>query len=219
MSADGNTIIVNGRTGTGMTPVVYRFTSGAWDTGTNLAVKSITLFGWSTAMSADGNTVVVNGQANTGMTPVVYRFTGGAWDTGTNLTAKSITGFGYSTAMSADGNTIIVNGSTLNMTPVVYRFTGGAWDTGTNLAAKSITGFGYSTAMSADGNTIIVNGYGNTGMTPIIYKVVPTISISDTSYTYTGLLPVTQYTFTVTPSNVFGNGPSTSSDPISTLAV
>jgi hypothetical protein len=40
---------------------------------------------------------------------------------------------------------------------------------------------------------------------------------SDTTFTFTDLVPDTEYTFTITPSNVTGNGPSTTSDPISTL--
>ncbi|BAT22173.1 putative Fibronectin binding protein [Yellowstone lake phycodnavirus 1] len=40
---------------------------------------------------------------------------------------------------------------------------------------------------------------------------------SDTFFSFTGLTPDTEYTFTITPSNVNGNGPPTTSDPISTL--
>jgi hypothetical protein len=40
---------------------------------------------------------------------------------------------------------------------------------------------------------------------------------SDTFLTFTGLTADTEYTFTITPSNVNGNGPPTTSDPISTL--
>jgi hypothetical protein len=44
-----------------------------------------------------------------------------------------------------------------------------------------------------------------------------TRTTSDTSLTFTGLTTETEYTFTITPSNVVGNGPPTTSDPISTL--
>jgi hypothetical protein len=40
---------------------------------------------------------------------------------------------------------------------------------------------------------------------------------SDTFFSFTGLDPATEYTFTITPSNAYGNGPPTTSDPISTL--
>lgn len=40
---------------------------------------------------------------------------------------------------------------------------------------------------------------------------------SDTFFTFTGLDPATEYTFTITPSNAYGDGPPTTSDPISTL--
>ena len=44
------------------------------------------------------------------------------------------------------------------------------------------------------------------------------LTTSDTFMTFTGLIPGTEYTFTITPSNVYGNnGPPTTSDPISTL--
>ena len=44
-----------------------------------------------------------------------------------------------------------------------------------------------------------------------------TLTTSGTSLTFTGLTPYTTYTFTITPSNEFGNGPPTTSNPISTL--
>jgi hypothetical protein len=40
---------------------------------------------------------------------------------------------------------------------------------------------------------------------------------SDTFFSFTGLDPGTEYTFTITPSNATGNGPPTTSDPVSTL--
>jgi hypothetical protein len=40
---------------------------------------------------------------------------------------------------------------------------------------------------------------------------------SETFFSFTGLDPATEYTFTITPSNAYGNGPPTTSDPISTL--
>lgn len=40
---------------------------------------------------------------------------------------------------------------------------------------------------------------------------------SGTSLTFADLTPDTEYTFTITPSNATGNGPPTTSDPISTL--
>ena len=44
-----------------------------------------------------------------------------------------------------------------------------------------------------------------------------TMMTSDTFITFMELTPDTEYTFTITPSNVTGNGPPTTSDPISTL--
>jgi hypothetical protein len=47
--------------------------------------------------------------------------------------------------------------------------------------------------------------------------VVGPISTSGTSWSYTGLSPGTAYTFTITPSNVYGNGPPTNLGPVYTL--
>jgi len=44
-----------------------------------------------------------------------------------------------------------------------------------------------------------------------------TQTTSGTTFTFTGLTPITAYTFTITPSNVSGNGPPTTSSSISTL--
>jgi len=44
-----------------------------------------------------------------------------------------------------------------------------------------------------------------------------TQTTSGTTYTFTDLTIDTEYTFTITPVNITGNGPSTNSDPISTL--
>lgn len=44
-----------------------------------------------------------------------------------------------------------------------------------------------------------------------------TQTTSDTFITFMELTPDTEYTFTITPSNTTGNGPPTTSDPISTL--
>ena len=44
-----------------------------------------------------------------------------------------------------------------------------------------------------------------------------TMTTSDTFITFMELTPDTEYTFTITPSNTTGNGPPTTSDPISTL--
>jgi hypothetical protein len=108
MSADGNTIIVNGLASTGMTPVVYRnslFRNFVPET--LIPPSQIEFLGYSTAMSADGNTVIVNGlrtSTQQNMTPIIYKYDpiNRIWDAGTPLTANSINKFGQSTAMSAD---------------------------------------------------------------------------------------------------------------------
>ena len=170
MSADGNTVIVCGSLATGLSPYVYRFTGGSWNTGTALTGQAISLFGIACSMSADGNTVIVTGQG-TGLSPYVYRFTGGSWNSGTALTAQAVTSFGASCGISADGNTVIVTGQGTGLSPYVYRFSGGSWDSGTALTAKAVSGFGKSCKISADGNTVIVTGY-NTGTTPYVYRFI-----------------------------------------------
>ena len=167
MSSDGNSVIVTG-IGTNLSPYIYRFKGGSWDSGTSLTGQAVTDFGWCSAMSADGNTVIVTGRG-LDETPYVYRFTGGSWDSGTLLTGKAITDFGWFCDMSADGNTVIVTGRDSGATPYVYRFTGGSWDSGTLLLGKVVINFGQSTAMSADGNTVVVTGTGS-GETPYVYR-------------------------------------------------
>jgi hypothetical protein len=49
------------------------------------------------------------------------------------------------------------------------------------------------------------------------FPISTTETTSDTTYTFPNLEPDTEYTFTITPVNATGNGPSTNSDPISTL--
>ena len=51
----------------------------------------------------------------------------------------------------------------------------------------------------------------------VSFPVSDTYTTSDTFVTFTGLTQDTEYTFTITPSNITGNGPPTTSDPISTL--
>jgi hypothetical protein len=210
MSSDGNTIVVTGQ-GSMATPIVYRFSGGSWDTGTPLTGKPLNAFGWSSAMSSDGNTIVVTGLGSMA-TPIVYRFSGGSWDIGTALTGKSVYDFGWSSAMSSDGNTIVVTGQSYMATPFVYRFLGGSWDTGTALTGKDITAFGNSSAMSSDGNTIVVTGQGSME-TPFVYRALTqtqtTSTVPPPPFTFTGLTPLTAYTFSITPSNASGNGPPT----------
>jgi hypothetical protein len=166
MSADGHTILVTSNNGDA---IVYRFTRGAWDSGTTLPIKEST-FGWSCAMSADGNTIVITCNfTGTGVYVFRYNLSSG-WDSSTKLSPKSITAYGQACDISADGNTIIVTGiDSTAMTPIVYRCTAGIWDSGTALTPKSVSNFGQSCAMSADGNTVVVTGCNN-GTTPCVYR-------------------------------------------------
>ena len=166
MSADGNSVIVTGY-GSGLSPYVYRFSGGSWDSGTALTAQAVTNFGQACAISADGNTVVVTGQGSN-QTPYVYRFSGGSWNSGTALAGQSASIFGWSCAMSADGNTIVVMSLGVGY-PYLYRFSGGSWDTGTLLTLKSVSFFGQTCHLSADGNVLLVTGNG-TGATPIVYR-------------------------------------------------
>ena len=47
----------------------------------------------------------------------------------------------------------------------------------------------------------------------------PTQTSTIASMTFTGLIPLTSYTFTITPSNADGDGPSTTSSPVTTLSI
>jgi chitodextrinase len=81
----------------------------------------------------------------------------------------------------------------------------------------AVTGF---TASSP--TTTAVNLAWNSALYASQYSIVSsppttTQTTSGTNLTFTGLTPVTAYTFTITPSNASGNGPSTTSSSISTL--
>ena len=165
MSADGNILLVTGR-GSGVSPYVYRFTNGSWNSGTALTAQAVLYFGQSSSMSADGNTILVTGQGIAEI-PYVYQFTNGSWDSGTALTAQAVSGFGISSSMSADGNTLVITGLGSGVSPYVYRFRNGSWDSGTALTAKFNSGFGKSSSMSADGNTIVVSGSSGS---PYVYR-------------------------------------------------
>jgi antibiotic biosynthesis monooxygenase (ABM) superfamily enzyme len=180
LSADGNTVIVGGRTDNGNIGAAWIFTRSG-STWTQQGSKLVgtgyignPYQGWSVSLSADGNTAIVGGnQDNSSIGAAwVYTRSGSTWTqqgnklVGTGYIGTS--GQGWSVSLNADGNTAIVGGRTDNSNigaSWVYTRTGNTWTqqgnklTGTGNAGNPLQGT--SVSLTADGNTAIVGGYGD----------------------------------------------------------
>jgi hypothetical protein len=177
VSADGNTIIVGGRSDNSGAGAAWVFTrsAGVWtQQGSKLvgtgAVGNANQ-GISVALSADGNTAIVGGWGDNGDTGAAWVWTrsGGVWtQQGPKLVGTGATGAanqGYSVALSADGNTAIVGGFADNNglgAAWVFTRSGGVWtQQGNKLVGTGAVGFaqqGLSVSLSGDGNTAMVGG-------------------------------------------------------------
>ena len=133
--------------------------------------------------------------------PTTTQTTSGTTFTFTGLT--SITAYTFTiTPSGASGNGPSTTSSSISTLP---------------LPPPAVTGF---TASSPTATT--VNLVWNSALNATEYSIVSspsttTQTTSGTTLTFTGLTPDTAYTFTITPSNVSGNGPPTTSSSISTL--
>ncbi len=141
LSSDGHTLlagapyrVVDGKHEAGAAEV-FRFTSGAWSSPTQLDLGAAArgsdrthdgdLLGWSVALNATGNVALVgaldrhvNGQVDGQGAVEVFRFANGRWSAPTELSLGSAAvgagpnrdgdSFGKAVALSADGNTALI---------------------------------------------------------------------------------------------------------------
>jgi len=172
LSADGNTIIVGGRTGKGVW--IFTRNGNTWSQqGSKLTPNDavgVSQFGSSVAISADGNTAIAGGEGDGSKGAVwIYTRSGGTWTqqgsklVGTGAVGNS--GQGFSVALSADGNTAMAGGYADNSNQGaawVFTRSGGTWSQQGNklvgTGAVGNAGQGCSVALSADGNTAMVGG-------------------------------------------------------------
>jgi hypothetical protein len=180
LSADGNTALVGGWTGTGAVWVFTR-SAGVWSQQGGELVGSGAVGpagqGIAIALSADGNTAIVGGFIdNAGIGAAwIWTRSGGIWTqqdpklVGAGAVGTSSQGIGV--ALSADGNTALVGGPGDNNSAGaawVWTRSGGVWTqqgpklVGTGSAGPA--GQGDSVALSADGNTALVGGPSDGGI-------------------------------------------------------
>ena len=166
---------------------------------------------WSEVSYGDGFFIAVS---DNGTYPVMYSQDGIYWSTtvpGSQFNNWGSVAFGSDTFLA-----IPVSGAT-TMTATLSKTFDSVSPPPLPPQLASIVGF---TASSPTTTTV------NLVWNPVLYASqysitssppTTTQTTSGTTFTFTGLTPLTSYTFTITPSNVSANGPSTTSSSISTL--
>jgi hypothetical protein len=179
ISADGNTVLIGGKSDDNNRGAVWVFTrsGGAWSQQGNKLVGTGFIGGqssqgYSVSISADGNTSVSGGPFDDSGRGAVWVYTrsGGVWSqqgnklSGTDFSATPNQGF--SVNLSANGNTVILGGP-MNQNnrgaAWVFNRSGGVWSQQGNKlfgtgATNGISQQGISVSLSANGNIALVGG-------------------------------------------------------------
>ena len=227
LSADGNTVIVGGRSDSSLAGAVWVFTrsGGTWSQQGNKLVGSgavgIAQQGFSVALSADGNTFIAGGMSDNSVAGAAWVFTrsGAEWSQqGNKLVGSGAVGAnvgqGISVALSADGNTAIVGAFGDNSgagAAWVFTRSGVVWtQQGNKLVgsgAVGAAGQGFSVALSGDGFNVITGGFsddGNAGAVWIFaqpaFAVTPAEDIEATGNVGGPFLPPS-FTYTLTAND------------------
>jgi hypothetical protein len=180
LSADGNTVLIGGRSDDSNMGAAWVFTrsNGVWSQQGSKLVGSgnvgVGKQGTSVSLSADGTTAIIGGISDNSSVGAAWVFTrsNSVWSQqGAKLVGTGSVGTctqGRSVSLSADGNTAIIGGqfdNSSNGAVWVFTRSGSVWSqqgaklTGTGSSGLSLQGS--SVSLSLDGGTAIVGASGD----------------------------------------------------------